>query len=364
MKLKIIDLIAQVEENVVPYLSFSNSNIHGIKHLRKVAYLAGRFATCLNTNIEAAVIGGYLHDCARIDDGVGNHHAHKSAVLAEKILNEIYPNYVESKTIYNAIYSHADGLISDDKIIGCVWDADRLNLIRLGIIPQLDLLSTPVARRLLSRFLNSELIHRVRMVAKNIFFQSKKNRKVFIGIWYAEKSNIILQIILTILEDDYNFDFRKLRIISLYEYKNLHKSHDQSCCYQIYKEYSNRLNLDQIFCPQQLNLKNLNTTNLVCIISYEDTHFPFLDFSLLSYGIESSYPLPLETRNFLSRYYEKIVKTPDSLVTLPLDFYKKISDTIILMDGLILTKKENIIRSMPKSWKSNIFKMNSPVNFE
>ena len=47
---------------------------------------------------------------------------------------------------------HTDGTISDDPTIGCCWDADRLDLPRVGMQPDPALLSTEAAaRRIRSR---------------------------------------------------------------------------------------------------------------------------------------------------------------------------------------------------------------------
>ena len=48
-----------------------------------------------------------------------------------------------------ACADHADGYVSEDPTIGACWDADRLDLWRVGITPTPDLLSTNSGRRLL-----------------------------------------------------------------------------------------------------------------------------------------------------------------------------------------------------------------------
>jgi len=43
---------------------------------------------------------------------------------------------------------HDRGEVSDDPTIGACWDADRLTLARLGILPSVGLLSTEAGRKL------------------------------------------------------------------------------------------------------------------------------------------------------------------------------------------------------------------------
>ena len=122
-------------------------NIHGIPHLRRVAVTAGRIAASIGEDIESAVVAGFLHDCARNDDGGGTCHALDSAVLAKKLLSMFYP-HLDVVRLCDAIARHADGETTKDLLVACVWDADRLDLSRLGIEVNSDLLSTSVARRI------------------------------------------------------------------------------------------------------------------------------------------------------------------------------------------------------------------------
>lgn len=52
-------------------------------------------------------------------------------------------------TLLDAMNRHNDGTISKDPTIGCCWDADRLDLPRVGIIPSKKLLSTQAGKNLL-----------------------------------------------------------------------------------------------------------------------------------------------------------------------------------------------------------------------
>ena len=48
--------------------------------------------------------------------------------------------------LHHACFEHADGTVSDDPTVGVCWDADRLDLPRVGITPRPDLFSTAAAR--------------------------------------------------------------------------------------------------------------------------------------------------------------------------------------------------------------------------
>ena len=146
-RVQILELVQDGELRCEHFCTCRDLEVHGMGHLRRVSSTAGRMAAILDEDIESAVVGGFLHDCARTDDGGGTSHAHSSAQLAKDIMITCYP-HLDIARLCRGIAQHADGMITDDPLIGCVWDADRLDLSRLGIEVDLDLLSTFVARRL------------------------------------------------------------------------------------------------------------------------------------------------------------------------------------------------------------------------
>lgn len=123
--------------------------IHGIDHVKRVVENAKIIAKkeCPN-NYDDIVIGAYLHDIGRIDDNGGNEHAFRGFEISKQLLAKYWP-HLNHKKILTAIKEHADSLITDDPLIGSIWDADRLDLTRLGIKINLELLSTQTAKKLL-----------------------------------------------------------------------------------------------------------------------------------------------------------------------------------------------------------------------
>ncbi len=145
-KREIEAMVREVETRCGPFCSCEELDIHGMPHLRQVALTAGRLAVLVGCDVESAVVAGFLHDCARVHDGGGNRHAHDSAVLARRLLKTFYP-HLDAPRLCEAIARHADGRTTDDPLAACLWDADRLDLCRLGIEADPRLLSTRAARR-------------------------------------------------------------------------------------------------------------------------------------------------------------------------------------------------------------------------
>ncbi len=139
--------LADIEACCEGRLSYFDSPVHGIEHLREVALLAGTIAIRIGCDVESAMIAGFLHDCARTTDEEGSKHAVDSAKVARSILEESFP-HLDIENICDAIANHADGKVTEDPLSAALWDADRLTLVRLGRKVQPELLSTTVAKQM------------------------------------------------------------------------------------------------------------------------------------------------------------------------------------------------------------------------
>lgn len=92
-----------------------------------------------------------IHDTKRQNDDDDPEHGHRSAAYAEKLFKQgkLDINEGQLAVLMEACKFHNDGQISDDPTIGVCWDADRLDLTRVGVIPNPELLSTQAAKELL-----------------------------------------------------------------------------------------------------------------------------------------------------------------------------------------------------------------------
>lgn len=91
---------------------------------------------------------GLIHDSQRLNDGWDPDHGPRAAEAAALLQGRFY--HLEDgqlELLQQACEFHADGLVSEDPTLGVCWDADRLNLWRVGIAPNAAYLSTAPARR-------------------------------------------------------------------------------------------------------------------------------------------------------------------------------------------------------------------------
>jgi len=353
MNLLVIKIVKEVDLICRSNFSFSASKLHGIDHLRQVAYLAGRFALITGASLKPTVIGGYLHDWARHDDYGGNEHAHKSAELAKRIIKKNWPN-IDSEKIIKAIYFHADGLVSNDPLIGSIWDADRITLTRLGIMPDPKLLSTKIAKRFYNMFIkHNNIFAEIKKISSIIIEQIQNKGEAYLGVWCGELSKYFLKCILILIEKPLKKNLSKLKIVSLYEYQGLSKSHEQSTCYQIYREcyQFGSFSLKQVICPLHDTINKSDMKNTIhCILPFEFPLSPVLkEQKFFNQSDLQINKIDHIVRDYRSRFFERYSKTPKVIFSIPIETIKRINGKTVLIDTQLNHQYKNI------SYKVNTF---------
>ena len=88
-----------------------------------------------------------LHDTRRVNEAVDREHGRRAADFARGLHEEGVLLLDEQRvdTLIEALGQHADGRVSSDPTVGTCWDADRLHLPRVSIVPDPALLSTQTA---------------------------------------------------------------------------------------------------------------------------------------------------------------------------------------------------------------------------
>ena len=114
------------------------SHIHGELHWRTVGANGLWLAEALDgADTYVIFLFALLHDSMRENDSVDPGHGPRAAAFARALHAEgLFPaTTVQLETLQYACFEHTNGLVSDDPTVGCCWDADRLDLPRVGIQP-------------------------------------------------------------------------------------------------------------------------------------------------------------------------------------------------------------------------------------
>jgi len=125
------------------------SSLHGELHWQRVAHSGAELAWLSGGDPLVALCFGLVHDAMRESDGFDPGHGPRAAALARALAAEgLLPlDDAQLEALVEACSLHADGLVTRDPVVGACWDADRLDLWRVGHVVDPSLVSTAEARR-------------------------------------------------------------------------------------------------------------------------------------------------------------------------------------------------------------------------
>lgn len=122
-------------------------SVHGPTHWRRVEQ--NGLWLCDRTGADLFVVRlfAWFHDSKRINEYTDPQHGLRGAEYAVSLRGVHFDIEDEAfeKLVYACIW-HTDRDHSDDITIGTCWDADRLDLGRVGAIPSADFMSTPFGK--------------------------------------------------------------------------------------------------------------------------------------------------------------------------------------------------------------------------
>ena len=138
------DLMRIVEQGFALHLD----GIHGAAHWARVRDNGLRLAKQTGANPEVVELFAFLHDAKRRNDGRDPQHGARAARFAASIRESLLdlPDR-DFELLRYACEFHTDGLIKADVTVQTCWDADRLDLGRIGITPDPRRLCTSAAKQ-------------------------------------------------------------------------------------------------------------------------------------------------------------------------------------------------------------------------
>jgi uncharacterized protein len=120
----------------------SKSGYHGSNHWTRVRHHALTIGSEVGADLLVVELFAFLHDSQRINENEDRMHGERAAEYAES-LNQIYFDLPDSglDKLVHAIRFHSYGHVHECVTIQTCWDADRLDLGRVGIKPSAKYLS-------------------------------------------------------------------------------------------------------------------------------------------------------------------------------------------------------------------------------
>jgi uncharacterized protein len=122
--------------------------VHGVSHWSRVRNNGLRLAKLNGANTKVIEYFAFLHDACRITDGSDENHGMRAATFAKSLLGKyVHLSLKEFLDLEVACIGHSDGLTSDLSVtVMSCWDADRLDLGRVGVHPDPRYLCTEEAQ--------------------------------------------------------------------------------------------------------------------------------------------------------------------------------------------------------------------------
>ena len=139
-------------DHVVSEFQCEVISIHGPGHWKRVERNALLIAARNGASVEVVRLFAYFHDSRREHDGWDDTHGRRGADYAATLRGKLFdlPD-AQFDLLHHACTWHTHGQLTDDPTIGACWDADRLELGRVGMRPAPDYMSTEVARAIAER---------------------------------------------------------------------------------------------------------------------------------------------------------------------------------------------------------------------
>jgi len=121
--------------------------VHGVSHWARVAENGKRLAEITGAHRDIVILFAYLHDACRASEDWDPERGTRAAQLAYR-WRGIYFDLSRKNfdLLYTACAAQGDGLLEGDITLQTCWDADRLDIGRVGVMLIASLLCTEAAR--------------------------------------------------------------------------------------------------------------------------------------------------------------------------------------------------------------------------
>ena len=123
--------------------------IHGVRHWARVRATGLTLARTTGASPPVVELFSFLHDCARWDDGEDPEHGYRAGKLARVLNGDLFHlEQGELDVLVEALEGHDLIRWHGHPTIATCWDADRIDLSRVGVRPDPRFLCTEPGKRM------------------------------------------------------------------------------------------------------------------------------------------------------------------------------------------------------------------------
>ncbi|WP_343759386.1 hypothetical protein [Deinococcus depolymerans] len=132
----------QLRADLIRHFRLGKRSIHGPAHWQRVQAHAERLALAAGGDVAVARHFAWFHDAERLDEWYDLGHGARAAALVRAWRDRLPLSDAQVDLLARACERHELGEVSDDPTVGACWDADRLELTRVGLQPDPRYMST------------------------------------------------------------------------------------------------------------------------------------------------------------------------------------------------------------------------------
>lgn len=130
-----------------------SSHIHGPEHWKRVERNGIYIGKQIGADLEVIKLFALFHDSKRQNDGIDPGHGRRGADFAKKLRNIHFEiSDKQFNIFYNACKLHTRQIHTKDNTMGACWDADRLDLGRIGMKPSSKFMNTETAKNIVDKY--------------------------------------------------------------------------------------------------------------------------------------------------------------------------------------------------------------------
>jgi uncharacterized protein len=124
---------------------------HGVVHWARVLENGLRISEVTGADRDIISLFAVFHDSRRVNEQRDEDHGLRGAELAKSLRGSlVHLDDQRFEILFEACRLHSDGLTAGDATLQACWDADRLDLGRVGITPRAERLCSDAARGLIT----------------------------------------------------------------------------------------------------------------------------------------------------------------------------------------------------------------------
>ncbi len=125
---------------------------HGVRHWARVRKFGLQLASVTGARTDVVELFSFLHDSCRHEDGHDPDHGRRAVEFATQLRGlGLELDDDGFALLCEAMEYHSEGHLGADVTVQTCWDADRLDLGRVGIQPEPHKVCTDAARGMISR---------------------------------------------------------------------------------------------------------------------------------------------------------------------------------------------------------------------